>query len=341
MSEIFKYLPPEERSLLQRAPFPEWINPMLSTLTNDRFSDPNWFYETKFDGERALTFYNGKKITIFSRNKQNLNTTYPELVEAYKHFLCDNFVVDGEIVTFVKNVTSFSRLQQRLGIKEISLKKALETPVYYYIFDILYVNGYDITKLPLRSRKLLLRKALLYTDFLRFTEGVLEEGESYYKKACKKEWEGVIAKNLEASYQSKRSRDWLKFKCHRSQELIIIGYTAPKGNREHFGALVVGYYQYGKLYYAGKVGTGFTAQMLAFLKKEMDKYVTKRPSVHNQIANFDNIKWLKPLLVAKFDFTEWTRDGKLRHPRFKGLRMDKDAKEVIIEEARCVQRQIY
>jgi ATP-dependent DNA ligase len=216
MDEILKYLPLEERNLLQRAPFPEWISPMLATLTKDRFSDPNWLYETKFNGERALTFYNGKNIKILSRNKQNLNKIYPELVEAYKHLLCDDFVVDGEIVTFVNNVTSFSRLQQRPGMKEVSLNNALEVPVYYYIFDILHVNGHDITKLPLRSRKLLLRKALLYTDSLRFTEGILEEGENYYKKACKNAWEGVIAKNLESPYQSSRSRDWLKFKCDSS-----------------------------------------------------------------------------------------------------------------------------
>jgi DNA ligase D-like protein (predicted ligase) len=305
---------------------------MLATLTNDRFSNSCWIYEPKFDGERALTFYDHKKIEIFSRNKHNLNQTYPDLVHAYQKQASDSFIIDGEIVAFEKGITSFSRLQQRLGLKEISLKEALEIPVYYYIFDILFLNDYDLRCLPLKTRKNLLEKAIVYEEPLRRTEVILGEGEQFYREACEKGWEGVIAKRLDSPYQNKRSKDWLKFKCHKSQELILIGYTQPKGHRHHFGALLVGYYKQNKLCYAGKVGTGFSEEILIFLKKKMDACISPTPSIEEGITKPNLITWLKPVLVGEFQFTEWTRDGKLRHPRFKGLREDKVAREVVREE---------
>jgi bifunctional non-homologous end joining protein LigD len=334
MSHYFENLSEFEKKLIQRSTFPQWVNPMLATLTHERFSNPSWIFETKFDGERALTFYSDQEINIFSRNKHNLNKTYPDLVEAFHNGnMSDSFIVDGEIVAFDKDITSFSRLQQRLGVKEISLIEALKIPVYYYIFDILYLNGYDLRNLSLESRKKVLKKAFAFHDPLRLTTWVLEDGIGYFKVACEKGWEGIIAKNQEAPYQSQRSRDWLKFKCHKSQELIIIGYTAPKGHRQNFGALLVGYYKNSQLYYAGKVGTGFTTQTLTSLKEKMDRYVSPIPVVEDKIGGDGPIVWLQPRLVGEFDFTEWTRDGKLRHPRFKGLREDKSAKEVVREES--------
>lgn len=332
MTDYFKNLSQEEKALIRKSAFPDWVSPMLATLTNERFSDSEWIYECKFDGERALAFYNQGDVKIFSRNKHLLNETYPDLINVFQHQTSDNFVIDGEIVAFEKKgITSFSRLQQRLGRKKISLKEALEIPVYYYVFDILFLNGFDLRDLPLKLRRELLKKAIHYKDPLRFTEGIIKEGESFYKKACALGWEGIIAKRLDAPYQGRRSRDWLKFKCHKSQELIIIGYTAPKGHREAFGALLVGYYKNKKLIYAGKVGTGFTEKVLADLKKKMDKHHSSSSPVEEHVKE-KNVTWLKPALVGEFDFTEWTRDGKLRHPRFKGLRDDKAAADVIREE---------
>lgn len=329
--DSFKNLSQEEKKLLWKSSFPDWVSPMLATLTGERFSDSKWIYECKFDGERALTFYNKGKVKIFSRNKHLLNETYPELINAFKNQDADSLIIDGEIVAFDKDVTSFSQLQKRLGRRKISLEEALKTPIYYYIFDILFLNGFDLRELPLKSRRELLKRAIQYKDPLRFTEGTVKEGESYFTKACQLGWEGIIAKRLDAPYQGRRSRDWLKFKCHKSQELIIIGYTAPKGHREAFGALLVGYYKQKKLRYAGKVGTGFTEKTLANLKKKMDQHMSPHASVEEPIREKDII-WLKPVLVGEFDFTEWTKAGKLRHPRFKGLRDDKAAEEVVRED---------
>ncbi len=332
MTDPFKDLSQAEKKLIQKAHFPKWYAPMLATLTNKRFSDPAWIYECKFDGERAITHVHNKAIKILSRNQQDLNSTYPDLVKAFQGIKSKSFIVDGEIVAFENNVTSFSRLQKRLGVKEISLKEALQTPVYYYLFDILYLDGFDLRQLPLKSRKTLLNKALSYKDPLRPTEGIMREGEEYYRNACKQGWEGLIAKRLDSSYQPRRSSDWLKFKCHKSQEFIIIGYTPPKGSRKGFGALLVGYYKNDQLCYAGKVGTGFTDDLLLALKEKMDKYVISHLSLTEKIRESSSVTWVKPVLVGEFDFTEWTKAGKLRHPRFKGLRTDKKATEVIREE---------
>jgi len=331
MTDYFKNLSQEEKALLRKSSFPDWVSPMLATLTNERFSDPSWIYECKFDGERALTFYNQGKIKIFSRNKHLLNETYPDLVDAFQNQASESFIIDGEIVAFDKEITRFSQLQQRLGRKKISLKDALKIPVYYYVFDILFLNGFDLRELPLKSRRDFLKKAIRYKGPLRFTEGIIKDGKPFYNKACTLGWEGIIAKRLDAPYQGRRSRDWLKFKCHKSQELIIIGYTAPKGHREAFGALLVGYYKKKKLIYAGKVGTGFTEKTLADLKKKMDKHISSTSPVEERTRE-KNVTWLKPALVGEFDFTEWTKAGKLRHPRFKGLRHDKTATDVIKEE---------
>lgn len=330
MNNFLKSLSQTERNLILKSSFPDWYKPMLATLTQDRFSDPQWIYECKFDGERALTYYNKGELKIFSRNKRDLNQTYPDLVNAFQNIQQDNFILDGEIVAFEKKVTSFSALKQRLGVKEISLEAALKSPVYYYIFDILFLNNYDLRKLSLKSRKNVLKEAIPYKDPLRLTEWILKEGIGYYTKACKQNWEGIIAKNFESIYQDRRSTDWLKFKCHKSQELIIIGYTAPKGHRQGFGALLVGYYKKKKLCFAGKVGTGFDEKTLESLKNKMDKHITSTPPIDEHLH--ENVTWIHPTLVGEFDFTEWTKAGKLRHPRFKGLRDDKNAHDVVRED---------
>lgn len=242
--------------------------------------------------------------------------------------------MDGEIVAFENDITSFSKLQQRLGVREISLEKAHEVPVYYYLFDILFLEGFDLRQLPLKTRQNLLKTSIQYKDSLRLAEGIIKNGLEFYKEACRKGWEGVIVKRLDAPYQGKRSTDWLKFKCHQNQELIIIGYTPPKGQRQEFGALVVGYYDKKELRYAGKVGTGFTHKTLSSLKKKMDQHVSTQPPIKGTVKVPKNITWLKPKLIGEFSFTEWTKDGKLRHPCFKGLRYDKDAQEVVREEPR-------
>lgn len=330
MDSLIKSLSKKEKDLIENVPFPDWYNPMLATLTKDRFSDPQWIYECKFDGERALTYYHQGMLTIFTRNKHNLNKTYPDLVQSFRNVSQSNFIIDGEIVAFQKELTSFSALQQRLGVKEISLENALKFPVYYYIFDILFLNGYDLRNLPLKTRKNILKKLMSYKDPLRLTEWIAKEGISFYETSCKKGWEGIIAKDFNSTYKDRRSTNWLKFKCHKSQELIIIGYTEPKGHRQSFGALLVGYYKKRKLFYAGKVGSGFNENTLTSLKKKMDIHVRATSPIDEHVNG--PVTWLHPVLVGEFDFTEWTTRGKLRHPRFKGLRNDKKAIEVVRED---------
>jgi len=319
-----------DKNNLRKTKQPTWIKPMLATLTKNYFSDKDWLFERKLDGERVLAIKNKKKATLYTRNKKKINSTYPEIEKLLLKQKQDNLIIDGEIVAFDKNVTNFSKLQGRIHVKDP--KKAMQTgiKVYYYIFDILYLNKYDLRKIPLRDRKKILKKTLDFKDALRYTSHRNTHGEKYLKQACKKGWEGLIAKKGNSVYVSKRSRDWLKFKCVNEQELVIGGYTDPQGNRKGFGALLLGYYKNNTLQYAGQVGTGFNDNLLEKLKKQLDKLETDSSPFDEKIPK-KGIHWTKPKIVCEIGFTEWTSSGKLRHPRFLGIRRDKQAKKVIKE----------
>jgi DNA ligase D-like protein (predicted ligase) len=207
-----------------------------------------------------------------------------------------------------------------------------QVPVWVYIFDLLHFDGYDTRRLPLRNRKAMLCEALDFTDPLRFTEHRETDGERYYREACRRGWEGIMAKNADSLYVSARSRDWLKFKCTRDQEFVIGGYTDPKGHRVGFGALLVGYNQSGKLTYAGKVGTGFDELTLQHLGRQLAQLETNTSPFVLGAPPRRGAHWVKPKLVAQVGFTEWTSEGKLRHPRFSGLRFDKKPDEVVREQ---------
>jgi DNA ligase D-like protein (predicted ligase) len=266
-----------------------------------------------------------------SRNQKQLNAKYPELVSAFRKQKAVRFAVDGEIVTFEGNVTSFAKLQRRMQVGHPSDQLRRAVPVWLYAFDLLHLDGYDTRQLPLRNRRELLRKALDSKDALRFTEHHDTEGEAYYEAACRQNWEGIVAKKAESVYVSGRSRDWLKFKCTREQEFVIGGYTDPKGHRIGFGALLVGYYDAGKLVYAGKVGTGFNDETLRRLGKQLARLETRTNPFALGAPPTRGAHWVRPKLVAQIGFTEWTADGKLRHPRFLGLRSDKSPEEVVRE----------
>jgi len=317
-------LPGEERALLRRQRHPEWVQPMLATLTDRRFSDPDWLFERKVDGVRGLAFRRGSKVRLLSRNRLEMGR-YPEIIEALAAQPTDDFVVDGEVVAFHGRQTSFSRLQRRgLGVR---------TPVFYYCFDLLHLDGHDLTRLPVRRRKALLRRAVRFSDPIRFLPHRLEHGERYHREACAKGWEGVIAKRGSAPYAHGRSGDWLKLKCVADQELVIGGFTEPKGSRTGFGALLVGHFEDGELAYAGKVGTGYNAGLLRDLRRELDRLERPERPFTRQTGLLPkvDVHWVEPALVAQIGFAEWTRDGRLRHPRFMGLRRDKDARDVVRE----------
>lgn len=324
MKDIFKILSEEARQDLSRKGQPDWTEPMLATLTQERFSKEGWIFERKLDGERTLVHKKGDQVKLMSRNKKNKNKQYPEIVEAFEgqeH----NFIVDCEIVAFDGDVTSFSRLQPRMH----SNKPDMDVDVYCYAFDIIYLEGYDLSHLELLQRKKLLKEALSYDhENLRFMTHRNKEGEEYLKEACKKGWEGLIAKDASSRYIHKRSKKWLKFKCENQQELVICGYTEPGGSRKHFGALVVGFYENGKLRHAGKVGTGYDEETLRRVHEKMKPLERKTPPFDEEDPGYKDVTWLKPELAGEFRFTQWTDDNKLRHPSFLGLRDDKEAKDV-------------
>lgn len=324
--------PGAQDKLVQRDP-PDWIDPMLATLTDDPFSDENWIYERKLDGERCLAFRQGDDVTLFSRNHKRLNATYPELVEAIAAQEATSFVVDGEIVAFSGAVTSFERLQQRMQIKDADEARQSNVAVYYYIFDIPYFAGYDLTDLALRDRKSVLRRAIEFDDPLRMTVHRNTHGEAYYDEVCRKGWEGLIAKDANASYVHSRSKKWLKFKCVNQQEFVIGGYTDPQGERIGFGALLIGFYDGDALVYAGKVGTGYDDETLRRLHRRMQQIERKTPPFDRGDDDLpsSDVHWVTPALVGEVRFTEWTRDNKLRHPSFLGLRNDKDPQDVVKE----------
>jgi bifunctional non-homologous end joining protein LigD len=308
------------------------VEPMKAVLSDEPFSDPAWIFERKLDGVRCLAVRENGAVRLVSRTGRNMNGSYPELVEALERERSDDFIADGEIVAFHSAVTSFARLQGRMQLSDPGAARRTGIPVFLYVFDLLRHDGEDLRRLPLRERKARLRRSLNFHGPVRFTPHRNQRGEELFREACKNGLEGIIAKRADSPYRSGgRSRDWLKLKCHAEQELVIGGFTAPKGSRTEFGALLVGYYEDGDLRYAGKVGTGFGRSTLADLGRRMRALEQDAPPFVDVHPIPRTTRWVRPELVAEIAFSEWTRDGRLRHPRYLGLRDDKPAREVVRE----------
>jgi DNA ligase D-like protein (predicted ligase) len=320
-SQAFDALDASDRARLVRSAFPAWVEPMKAALTDERFSSDEWIYERKLDGIRCLAFCHGGGVRLLSRNKLSLNARFADIASALEMSADADCVLDGEVVAFSGGRTSFERLQQQ-GERRVS--------IVYYIFDLLHLDGYDVRPLGTRSRKRLLKQAVGFDGPLRTTTHRNRDGEAYYAEACRRGWEGLIAKRADAPYGGGRSRDWLKFKCSAEQELVIGGFTAPRGSRTDLGALLLGYYDAGQLRYAGKVGTGFTQETLRRLASSLAP-LERSSSPFAEEVRERHATWVEPRLVAQVGFSEWTRDGRLRHPRFLGLRDDKAADEVVRE----------
>jgi DNA ligase D-like protein (predicted ligase) len=309
-----------------------WLEPELATLTSERFSDPAWMYERKFDGERCLTYSAGGQVRLLTRNQLDVSATYPELHEVFGRQQASEYVVDGEIVAFDGDATSFSLLQQRLGVREPAPALVARVPVVYCLFDVLWADGNDVRQRPLAERKQVLRDLLSFGGPLQFTEHRDGNGDPFWDDACARGWEGLIAKRADSRYLAGRTRDWLKFKCVSSQEFIIGGYTEPQGSRTGFGALLVGYYDSeGRLVSAGKVGTGFTEATLRQLTDSLERLGTDRSPFGAGELPKHGVHWVEPRLVAQIGFSEWTTAGQLRHPRYLGLRPDKYPADVVRE----------
>jgi bifunctional non-homologous end joining protein LigD len=313
-----------EQELVRRGPPPTGAQAMKAVLNREAFSDPAWVFERKLDGIRCVAIRDGDAISMLSRNDLDLGDRYPEVRQALAAQTgAARFAIDGEIVAFDGAQTSFSRLAAR-GHHPV--------PVFYYVFDLLWLDGRDVRPLPLRTRKRLLRDVISFDDPLRWTPHRNRDGEAMFTDACRKGWEGVIAKRADSPYSSTRSKDWQKFKCEAGQELVVGGFTAPRGSRTEFGALLLGYYDGDALRYAGKVGTGFDTETLQAIGRLLRQRAIAAPPFADPGAIKErSVTWVRPELVAQVGFTEWTGAGRLRHPRFLGLRDDKPASKVVRE----------
>jgi bifunctional non-homologous end joining protein LigD len=312
----------DERALARPGPPPTGADAMKAVLTDARFSDPAWIFERKLDGIRCIAVRDRGEVRLWSRNDLSMDDRYPEVAAAIGAQARERFALDGEVVAFDGDQTSFARLTRR-GREPV--------PVFFYVFDVLWLDGEDVRALPLRARKRLLRDAIGWQDPLRFTQHRNEDGAAFFAEACARGWEGLIAKRADSPYGGGRSKDWLKFKCGRGQELVIGGFTEPHGTRIEFGALLVGYFDgAGALRYAGKVGTGFDRPLLRSLGERL-RGLGRDTSPFADEVRERGVTWAEPELVAQIGFSEWTRDGRLRHPRFLGLREDKAARDVVRE----------
>jgi DNA ligase D-like protein (predicted ligase) len=305
--------------------------PMKAVLVGEAFDDPAWVFERKLDGVRCGVVREAGRVRLLSRSGQDPDGAYPEVADALRGGA--DLVADGEVVAFERGRTSFERLQRRMQIHDPARARQSRVAVYLYLFDLLELDGEDLRARPLLERKRALRRAVRFTGSVRYTPHRREHGRAAFDHACRHGWEGIIAKRADSPYSAKRSRDWLKIKCEMGQELVIGGWTEPQGSRQRFGALLVGYFEDSALRYAGKVGTGFDAAMLERLGDELERL--ERPTPPFTADDLPRrAHWAEAELVAQIGFTEWTRDGKLRHPRFQGLRDDKPAREVVRERPR-------
>ena len=299
------------------------ISPMLATLVDEPFHLPGWIYEEKYDGIRILAYKESSHVSLITRNGIVRTERYPTIAAAVSKLKPRTLLLDGEVVVFDKqNVSHFQLLQQGKG------------PVKYAVFDCLYLNGKDFRTSPLRERREMLTALLRGggTGTVVLSEELAADGLKAFDVAKKRKLEGLVAKNLDSKYVEKRSREWLKVKVNRESEFVIGGYTKPGGSRQYLGALLIGVYEGKKLRYAGKVGTGFDTETLRQLSAELKKLRQDKSSFTDEVRE-KTATFIRPKLVAQIAYTEWTKDGRLRHPAFLGLRDDKAAQEVRKEEA--------
>jgi bifunctional non-homologous end joining protein LigD len=332
VNPILEELDAGDRRLLRRRAMPAFTPLMLATLAKQAFSDPAWVFEAKLDGQRSLLWRRRSTVRLITRNEKDRTSHYPDIVEAALREDPAPLIADGEIVAFRGDVTSFARLQQRMQNARPSPALVAAVPVTLYLFDLIWFDGYDLSALPLLARKEVLRRAIAFGDPIRFSEHLDEEGELAFRAACDKGWEGLIAKRASSPYTHARSNNWLKFKCVNEQEFVVLGWTDPRGARSGLGALLVGYHEDGELRYGGKVGTGFDERELAMLTGRLRPLEKSAPPVTDTKGlTMKGVHWVQPELVAQIGFSEWTPDGKLRHPRYVGLRDDKRPEQVVRE----------
>jgi bifunctional non-homologous end joining protein LigD len=300
-------------------------------------NDDAYAYEFKWDGVRALTYVRDDEVTVQSRNLLDVTGQYPELTEVGEKLAGRTAVLDGEIVALdAKGTPSFQRLQGRMHVTSAAevRRRMAETPVAYLVFDVLYLDGRSLMKLPYTERRAVLEELPIAGPSIQVPPSQTGGGAAVLEASERIGLEGVMAKRLDSIYEpGKRSRAWLKVKLHRRQEFVVGGWTTGEGRREgHIGALLLGYYDGDRFTYAGHVGTGFTDRMLGELEKELKPLRRPDNPFDTPTPRFKNPTFVDPRLVAEVEFSEWTRDGTLRQPSFKGLREDKEPRQVVREE---------
>jgi bifunctional non-homologous end joining protein LigD len=311
------------------APMPHHVKPMMATLVEEPFDRANWCFEVKWDGYRAVAEVRRRKVDLYSRNFLSFKSKFEPIVAALRSFKND-VILDGEIVVVDENGRSQFQLLQnytRTGVGSL----------HYYVFDVLYLDGRDLREEPWHERRSRLAALLESLPNVHLSEAVEEKGVGLFRAASKLGLEGIIAKNQDSSYRSGiRSRDWLKIKTRMRQEAVIAGYTAPRGSRAHFGALVLGVHDDRELTYIGHTGSGFDTATLADLKRRLKPLERQRcPFITRPRVNAP-VQWVEPRLVCEVVFQEWTNDGHMRQPIFVGLREDKQARDVRHERPRKV-----
>lgn len=304
----------------------KFIKPMLAQIHEKPFDDPDWVFEVKWDGYRAMAEISQEEIKLYSRNGLSFLRLYPQVAEELKR-INEEVILDGEIIVLNKNnKPDFQKLQQYDNHPTL--------PIIYYVFDCLSHNGKSLTQLPLLERKKIAEKVLIKSKVIRYSDHVLQSGIEFFSKVIQMDLEGMIAKRASSHYYpGKRSRDWLKIKNHNTQDTVIAGYTAPRGSRECFGALILGIYMGGKLKYIGHTGTGFTAAILKEVYEVLKPLKRETSPFDKKIVVNSPVTWVEPVMVCAIKFTEITEEGILRHPVFLGLRMDKAAEETTTLDA--------
>jgi bifunctional non-homologous end joining protein LigD len=317
----------------RRGPLPAFVAPQLATLVAEVPRDPGWLHELKLDGYRALCRLERGRARLLTRRENDWTSQFARVASAAAFVPAEAALLDGEVVWMgADGRTDFQALQRALGAER-------DDRLFYFAFDLLHLDGWDLRRVPLGERKEVLRALLAAAPeeaaAIRFSDHVEGNGEPFLRQACRHRLEGIVSKRRDAPYQERRSRDWLKIKCSAEQELVIVGYTEPSGSRPGLGALLLGVHEGGELRHAGKVGTGFDEATLRDLLRRLRPLERPTPPVVDapRGAKAKGVHWVEPKLVAQVSFTDWTEDGVLRHPSFKGLREDKDPSEVVREVA--------
>jgi bifunctional non-homologous end joining protein LigD len=321
---------------------PTAIHPMLATPVDDAFDGAEWLFEIKWDGYRAVAFIENGKVRLVSRNQNELTPRYPELKDLPKFVHAKSAILDGEVVALdEQGRASFSLMQQRTGFRPGGRRAAAnaDVPVLYYAFDLLYLDSYDLRRVPLEERKKKLASLLVTGGSVRYSDHYERQGKALFEMARAKGLEGILAKKRDSIYQERRTSEWLKIKITHRLECAIGGYTEPEGSRAHFGSVVLGLYDgQGRLIHVGQAGSGFDQRSLEEVWKLLKKRETKKNPFYGEVEALRKVTWVKPELVAEIEFAEWT-DGasagsgpKLRAPVFLGLRDDKDPKDCLLDE---------